>query len=106
MENKLPRWFMNRLHTIMKHNDYSEDMLTVEKCNEHDMWTPTDLILRECYNNGGGSSQGFLGISRSECIRCYEFIKENQVLLQDMNYYNDTGISNWGFKLWTNYEVH
>lgn len=104
--NKLPRWFINRLHTIMKHNDFSEDMITVAVCEPKDKWTPTDLILREYYNNGGGSAKGFLGISRSECIRCYEFIKENQKYLQELDYYSEKGFSNYGFRLWVNWNVH
>lgn len=103
---KLPRWFQNRLHTIMKHNDYSEDMITVAICEPKDKWTPTDLILREYYNNGGGSSRGFLGISCKECIRCYEFILQNQQELKAMDYYSKTGYNNWGFKLWDNWKVH
>jgi len=104
--NKLPKWFLNRLHTIMEHNDFSEEMITVEECEKQGKWTPTDLILREYYNNGGGSSMGFLGISSRECIRSYEFIKENQKLLKEMGYYNETGYNNFGFKLWDNWEVH
>lgn len=102
---KLPKWFQNRLHTIMEHNDYSEEMITTVECDKHDKWTPTDLVLREYYNNGGGSARGFLGITRRECIRCYEFIKEHQSELREMNYYNEKGINNWGFTLWTNWEV-
>ena len=103
---KLPRWFQNRLHTIMEHNNYSEEMITVQECNKHDKWTPTDLILREYYNNGGGSAQGFLGITCGQCIKCYEFIKEHQVELMEMDYFNEKGKNNWGFTLWTNWEVH
>ena len=106
MTNKLPRWFMNRLHTVMEHNDYSEEMITVEECEKFNKWTPTDLILREYYNNGGGSSKGFLGITPSECIKCYKFIKENQEVLHELNYYSEKGFNNWGFQLWSNYNVH
>ena len=102
---KLPRWFLNRLHTIMEYNHYSEEMITVQECDKHNKWTPTDLILREYYNNGGGSSKGFLGITRSECIKCYEFIKANQGLLREMDYYNESGTNNSGFPLWDNYEI-
>ncbi len=103
---KIPRWFLNRLHTIMKHNEYSEDMITVTACDKQNQWTPTDLILREYYNNGGGSSKGFLGISRSECYRCFKFIKENQSELKQLDYYNETGFNNFGFKLWDKYIIH
>ena len=27
---KLPRWFLNRIHTIMEYNNYSEDMFTTQ----------------------------------------------------------------------------
>ena len=103
--NKLPKWFLNRLHTVMEHNEYSEEMITVEECDKHGKWTPTDLILREYYNNGGGSSKGFLGITPSDCIKCYEFIKENQEALRELNYYNEKGFNNFGFPLWSNYNV-
>ena len=106
MANKLPKWFVNRLHTIMEHNNYTNEMLTVEECDKYHTWTPTDLILREWYNNGGGSSKGFLGILPHECKRCYEFIKENQETLKEMNYYNEKGFNNWGCQLWNNYEIH
>lgn len=106
VKNKIPRWFMNRLHTVMKHNEYTEEMITVEECNKSNKWTPTDLILREYYNNGGGSSKGFLGLPTYECKKCYQFIKENQEILREMDYYNQEGYNNFGFRLWHNYEVH
>ena len=106
MDKRLPKWFQNRLRTIMEHNGYTEDMLTVKVCTEKGYWTPTDLILREWYNNGGGSSQGFLGIPRSECKRCYYFIKDNQKALKEFDLYNEIGKNNFGFTLWTNWEVH
>ena len=108
MNKVLPRWFRNRLHKIMEHNGYSEDMITTRECEkvgEYGQWTPVDLVLREYYNNGGGSSMGFLGITTKDCIRCYEFIREHQELLQALDMYNEIGKSNWGFTLWTNWEV-
>ena len=106
MDTRLPRWFRNRLKKIMEHNGYTEDMVTVSVCNKEDKWTPTDLVLREWYNNGGGGSKGFLGITTSECERCYEYIKTHSMLLKDLDMYNAEGVNNWGFTLWTNYEVH
>lgn len=103
---KLPKWFMNRLHTIMEHNQFSEEMITATECNQRNKWTPVDLILREYYNNGGGSAQGFLGITKAECIRCYYFIRENQTTLHEMDYYNEEGWNNHGFRLWSNYEIY
>jgi hypothetical protein len=55
--------FKSYLKKVMEHNDYTSDMTTVDVCNEKDKWTPCDLILREYYNNGGGSAKGFLGIT-------------------------------------------
>lgn len=109
MDKRLPIWFRHRLEKIMAHNGYDKDMTTTETCNkvgEKGQWTPVDLVLREYYNNGGGSSMGFLGITTKDCIRCYEFIKEHQELLQELDMYNEIGKSNWGFTLWTNYQVH
>lgn len=103
---KLPRWFLNRIHTIMEYNNYSEDMFTTQACDMKNRWTPVDLILREYYNNNGFSSKGFLGIPRRECIRCYEFIRENQQTLKDMDYYNEKGFNNSGFLLWSHWNIH
>ena len=90
----------------MAHNLYTEEMETVANCNLKQNWTPCDLILREYYNNGGGSAQGFLGISTRECIKCYEFIKENQTFFKENDLINEKGISNYGFTLWENYDIH
>lgn len=105
-KKELPVWFVNRLKKVMEHNDYTNDMLTVDICTDKDVWTPTDLILREYYNNGGGSAKGFLGLTKAETIRCYEFIRENQEMLKEMNYYSEEGYNNFGFRLWHNYLVH
>ena len=106
IDKSLPIWFRHRLEKIMAHNGYTENMITVEECNKQDKWTPVDLVLREWYNNGGGSSKGFLGITRSDCERCYEFIKTHSMWLKDLDYYNECGKNNWGFTLWANWEVH
>ena len=103
---KIARWFLNRLHTIMAHNDYTNDMLTTATCTPNGKWTPTDLILREYYNNGGGSAKGFLGISKAECIKCYKYAHDNQELLKSADYYNECGWNNYGFELWNNYKIH
>lgn len=97
---KLPKWFENRLKTIMSHNSYGEDWLTTTICEEHKKWTPCDLIIREYLNNGGCSSRGFLGIAYSECYRCYDFIKANKEDLIAMDYINKDGWNNSGFLLW------
>ena len=97
---KLPKWFKNRMKTIMSHNKYGEDWITTTVCEEHGKWTPCDLVIREYLNNGGGSSQGFLGLTRSECIRCYDFIKGNKEDLIAMDYINKDGWNSSGFPLW------
>lgn len=105
-KNTLARWFVNRLRTIMEHNDYGNDWLTAKICDNHGKWTPVDLILREYYNNGGGSAKGFLGISRAECYRCYDYVVNNQELLRKMDYYSAMGWNNFGIPLWDNYQLH
>lgn len=100
---KLPKWFVNRLTTIKKHNNYNENWDTSTICDSHGKWTPCDLIIREYLNNGGGSARGFLGISRAECIRCYDFIKENKATLIGMDYITCDGWNNCGYPLWHNY---
>lgn len=104
-KNGLPRWFINRLRTIMEHNDYKNDWLTAEICNKNGKWTPVDLVLRETYNNYGGSAKGFLGITRYECIRSFNFIRDNQKLLRKMDYYSKDGWNNWGIPLWNDYKI-
>lgn len=99
----LEKWFLNRIQTIMKHNDYREDMITTKVCNEEGKWTPCDLIAREYLNNGGGSAKGFLGISRSECNKCYDYMCENRDELIDLDYVSQEGWNNWGIKLWQDY---
>ena len=105
---KLPTWFKNRLKTIMKHNDYPDDALTVAVCEKFPptgKWTPCDLILREYYNNGCMSARGFLGLKPSECHRCYLFIKEHQEELRKMDYYSEIGYNNSGILLWANWRI-
>ena len=106
MDKRVPRWFQTKIKKIMEHNDYTPDMITVAVCEPKDRWTPVDLILREEYNNGSGSAKGFLGILPYENRKCYEWIKENQELLKELDYFSETGINNWGFTLWRNWNVH
>lgn len=104
----IKKWFMNRLYKIMDYldPDYTADMLTEKACNLKEKWTPCDLILREYYNNGGGSAPGFLGFSRAECIKCYKYIIENKEELLQLNYISKDGWNNSGFPLWKNYEIY
>ena len=102
----IKKWFYNRLKTIMNHCNYTADMLTETVCTAKNKWTPCDLILREYYNNGGGSAPGFLGISRAECIKCYAYIYENRKELIELNYISKDGYNNSGYGLWSNYELH
>ena len=101
----LKKWFLNKLNTIGAYNNYN-GALTVAECNKigkYGSWTPTDLVLREWLNNGGGSSKGFLGISRAECIKCYDYILENLKELISLDMVNKEGYNNFGFKLWNDY---
>ena len=96
-------WFKNRLTTIMEHNEYSPDMTTYSVCNAKNKWTPVDLIIREQLNNGGDSARGFLGLTPSECRRCYNYIKENKEFFIENDMVSPEGYNNFGFTLWKNY---
>ena len=109
----LPKWFKNRIETIMKHNDYAEEcgitdpsQATATNCAAKDKWSPCDLILREYYNNGCGSARGFLGITPSQCRKGYLFIVEHQEELKAMDMYSKEGWNNFGFPLWHDYRLH
>ena len=87
----------------MQHNNYEEDWLYVSTCEEHNKWTPVDLVIREYLNNGGGSAKGFLGIYPYECKKCYDYIRENKQEIIDLNMVNEDGWNNSGFPLWNDY---
>lgn len=99
----IKKWFKNRLITIMQHNNYAPWWLTEEECTKHDKWTPCDLIAREYLNNGGGSSKGFLGITRADCIKCYDYMCENKEELIKLGYISGSAWNNSGVLLWNNY---
>ena len=99
----IKKWFLNRLKTIMEHNEYEQEWLTESVCNEHEKWTPCDLIAREYLNNGCGSSKGFLGITPSECRKCYDYMKEHKDYLVENDLVNEKAWNNSGFPLWSNY---
>lgn len=99
------RQFENRIRKVMEHNDYTPDMMTAQACEAKGFWSPLDLILREYYNNGGGSAKGFLGLTTKDCIDCYEYAREHQEELREAGLYNEVGISNCGFTLWHNYDI-
>lgn len=97
--------FENYLKKVMQHNGYEENMITVSECDKKNKWTPTDLILREYYNNNCMSAKGFLGITPNECEKCFNYIRDNQKQLKADNYYNKCGCNNFGFTLWENYQI-
>ena len=99
----IKKWFMNRLATIMKHNGYKDNMLTVEECEKRGKWTPCDLIAREYLNNGGGSSKGFLGLSTSECIKCYHYMCEVKQEMIQLHMVSEKAWNSSGFPLWNNH---
>lgn len=99
----MKRWFLNRLKTIAEHNKYPEGAFTVKECNKINYWTPADLIAREVLNNCGGSAKGFLGISRAECLKCYDYMKSIKQELIDKDFINEKGYNNSNFPLWYNY---
>lgn len=100
---ELPIWFRNRLKKVMEHNEYPSDCVGVENCLTIESWTPVDLIVREELNNGGGSAKGFLGLSTSDCHRCYKYIKENKEYFIAKHLVNESARNNCGFPLWHNY---
>ena len=98
--SKLPKWFENRLKTVMSHNNYKNEWLTVDECYKEGIWTPCDLIIREYLNNGCGSSKGFLGLTPANCRKCMDYIRENKGYLISMDYVSQDGYNNCGFPLW------
>ena len=100
----LKKSFMNKLKKIMAHNNYGSDWLYVSTCEEHDKWTPVDLVIREYLNNGGGSAKGFLGIYPYECRDLYHYICENKEEIINLNMVSESGWNNSGFPLWDNYD--
>lgn len=103
-ETKLARWFKNRLATIQKHlNRSEEEDITSKACEDKGIWTPCDLIAREELNNGGGSAKGFLGISTSECHKCYDYMQDHKGYLIDNDLISEEGWNNSGSHLWHNY---
>lgn len=100
-ETQLARWFKNKLKTIMKHNGRKEDeSISADDCDKLGVWTPCDLIAREELNNGGGSARGFLGITPSDCHKCYNYMKEHKEYLVDNNLISEKAWNNSGYPLW------
>ena len=95
----------------MEHNGHfyvNEDgvvtsLITSQECEKQHLWSPCDLIAREYLNNGGGSAKGFLGISRSECIKCYNYMRSIKDILIKNDLISEEAWNNHGFKLWSNY---
>lgn len=100
---KLAKWFMNRLQKIAQHNGH-DSVFTSEKGNSLGLWTQCDLIAREYLNNGGGSAKGFLGITRAECIKCYDYMCANRETLIELDYVSRKAWNNYGIILWDNYQ--
>lgn len=101
---KLAKWFENRIKKVMKHNGYDESMVTSSACNELGYWSPCDLIAREWLNNGGGSAKGFLGLTKAECARCYDYMVENREAIVAMGLVSERAWNNCGFALWNDYQ--
>lgn len=100
---KTIKGYLSILKIVMAHNQYGEEMTTTKECDKLERWTPTDLILREYLNNGGGSSEGFLGITKSKCFEAVEFIKEHLEELIAKDFISEKGWNNFGIPLWDNY---
>lgn len=105
LKSQLPKWFTNTIKKVMEHNDYEENQMTVYECEQIGRWTPIDLICREYLNNGGGSAKGFLGLTRGECVKAYNYIRENKKFFIDEDWLSQNGYNNFGFTLWHNYNV-
>jgi hypothetical protein len=88
---QLAKWFDNRIKQIMEHNNYHDGMRTATECASHDQWSPCDLIAREYLNNGGGSAKGFLGITKGECVKCYNYMVENRDLIVSLDLISQKG---------------
>ena len=97
--------FKKILEKVIEHNGYTKSMLTSKQCDMQGLWTPCDMILREYYNNGGGSANGFLGITMEECIDAFYFIKENVEFFKSNDLISPKGYNNFGWLLWTNYNI-
>lgn len=98
------RKFNNIIKKVMAHNNYTEDMQTVAVCNEHQSWTPCDLVIREYLNNGCGSAKGFLGITAGMCEQAFDYICEHKETLISADKINKDRWNNSGFPLWHNYD--
>lgn len=94
------------IEKVMEFNGYSKKYITAKGCEMEGLWTPCDLILREFYNNGGGSAEGFLGITQKECLEAFYYIKNNVKYFKDNDLISAKGYSNSGWLLWTNYDIH
>lgn len=101
LEGKFAPWFVDILKRVYGYNEYEDEDL-VE--NDHH-WTPVDLIAREYLNNLGGSSKGFLGITKDKCLKAYDYIVEHQKELAELHLYTKDGYNNFGFKLWGDYNI-
>lgn len=97
--------FNNTINKVMEYNEYTDDMITDKICSKKGKWTPIDLIMREYYNNGCGSAEGFLGISPKRCENAAKYIIEHQQEFKEKEMYSREGFNNSGFTLWTNYEL-
>lgn len=95
--------FDKTLNDVIAHNEYDGFGITATECAKHGLWSPCDLIIREYLNNGGGSAQGFLGISPQRCINAFNHICEHKQEFIDKDLVSEDGFNNFGFTLWSNY---
>lgn len=98
-----PLWFRNTLKKVMEYLSYEDGWVYVEESDKHGKWSPVDLILREYFNNGCGSSRGFLGITSARCEKAAEYIRSNKDLIMACGLVSKDGWNNVGNPLWSNY---
>ena len=102
--NNLPKFLTNAIKKVMEHNEYYDSMKTANVCETYSVWTPCDLIIREALNNGGGSAKGFLGLTKANCLKCYDYMVNNRQTLIDQDLVSKKGWNNFGIILWDNYQ--
>lgn len=101
----LPSWFVEALQIVAKNNDYNQNDYTVEKCEKKGCWTPCDLILREFLEDYGKNAEEFLGITKTQTMKCAYYIKQNQLFLKHIDFYSKKAYSKKGLLLWDNWKL-
>ena len=78
--------------------NYDGDPIPPLKVNDTD-WTFADLFIRRFLNDGCD------GYGLKNVVKVYRFLCKNKQLLIKHNMISKRGVSNFGFVLWTNYDI-